>query len=328
MLWAGAALGALLVAFVLLTSGDERPTPTPPGAFSFAALGDAPYYPWEDLQFRRVRRSMDAHDLAWVLHVGDIFWRPCSDEMYRRQLGWFEASRHPVVYTPGDNEWTDCWEPGSGGFAPLERLERLRELFFPDPQRSLGESPMRLATQSADAAFPEFVENARWAHQGVVLCTVHLVGSRNGRDPFPARTAANDEEATRRTAAATAWLRESFAEAVASGASALVVAFHANPGFEESPDDPYRQAFEPFIAALEDEASAFGKPVLLVHGDDHEYVVDHPLTHRGTGRLLTNVTRLQVPGSPEVGWIRVVVRPGRDTTFEFESHVVPLWKYW
>ena len=56
-----------------VTAGPPKPLPTPPGTFAFAALGDAPYMPWESLQYRLVVRELDAHDLAFVAHVGDIF---------------------------------------------------------------------------------------------------------------------------------------------------------------------------------------------------------------------------------------------------------------
>jgi Calcineurin-like phosphoesterase len=310
------------------TSGSPPPTPTRPGTFVFAVLGDAPYYIWEDIKYRLVLKDLDAHDLQWVLHVGDIFWRPCTDGRYARSLGEFNSLRHPVIYTPGDNEWTDCWEPGSGGFAPRERLGRLRQIFFAEPTRSLGARRLPLLSEASHPPFAEFVENARWTHAGIIFATVHLVGSRNGMRGFAARTTADDEAAKRRTEAATAWLRETFAEARSVNASAVVIGFHGNPAFEERPGDPDREVFEPFIAALEEEVALFDGPVLVVHGDDHIYTVDRPLIRRTTGKRLEHFTRLQVPGSPQVGWVRVVVTHGATAPFSFEARVVPRWKYW
>ena len=154
------------------------------------------------------------------------------------------------------------------------------------------------------------------------------MGSRNALRPFPARTAADDAAAKRRTEAAAEWTRETFAAAKAANASAVVVAFHGDPGLREPAGDSYRQNYEPFLTALEEEAEAFRRPVLIVHGDSHEYTVDHPLVRRTTGRRLENLTRLDVPGSPDVGWVRVVVRPGAENPVGFEEHVVPAWKYW
>ena len=37
---------------------------------------------------------------------------------------------------------------------------------------------------------------------------------------------------------------------------------------------------------------------------------------------------MQVPGSPDVGWVRVVVSLGAAAFFSFEPRLVPRWKYW
>jgi len=327
VLMAGAILMLLLAGF-LATGGPPKREPRPAGSFVFAALGDAPYYVWEEIQFSLLLRELQASDLAWVLHVGDIFWHPCSDAMYRTALRRFNRLRHPVIYTPGDNEWTDCWERGSGRYAPQERLDRIRRIFFTDPKRSLGRKPLALQPQGGEGEFPEFVENGRWSREGFLFATFDLPGTMNGMTPFPGRTSSDDAAAKRRTRAASAWLRETFAEAARRKTQAVVVAFHANAALEEPAADPYRAAYDPFLAVLEEEAGRFGGPVLVVHGDGHEYVVDHPLVSRATGRRLTNLTRIQVPGSPEVGWVRIVVTPGDSQPFAFEKHVLPRWKYW
>jgi hypothetical protein len=319
---------SLLVVVFLITRGPEAPVPNPPGTFSFAVLGDAPYYPWEDLQFQLVLKSLNANDLSWIIHVGDIFWRPCTDDHYRKNVDRFNALRHPVIYTPGDNEWVDCWEPESGGFGPLERLDTIRRIYFATSGHSLGAVTLTVASQSSGDHFPEFVENVRWVHEGFVFATVNIVGSENAMKSFPGRTEADDSASKRRTEAAAAWVRESFAEARNINASAVVVSFHASAELEGNPDDAYRQAFEPFITVIEEEAERFARPVLLAHGDGHKYTVDKPLVRRTTGQLLENVTRLQVPGSPAVGWVRVVVTPGATDPFVFDQHVVPRWKYW
>ena len=326
--WIALALVAVLALTLWFTSGPPAPTPTPPGSFAFAAFGDAPYYWWEELKFRQVLRSLDQHDLTFVIHVGDIFWRPCTDRHYQAALDRFNGLRHPVIYTPGDNEWTDCWERGSGSFAPLERLQSLRRIFFANPGVSAGLRRIPLDPQSAIPGLPEFVENVRWSHAGITFATVHLVGSGNGRTKNPGRKPEDDAEITRRTEAAAAWVKETFAAATASGAPAIVIAFHGAPGFDLPADNQHRQLFEPFLEALEVETERFGRPVLAIHGDDHEYTVDHPLRRRTTGQRLENFTRLMVPGSPDVGWVRVVITPGATATLSPDARVVPRWKYW
>jgi nucleotide-binding universal stress UspA family protein len=304
---------AALVVFVILTRGPEPPSPTPPGTWAFAVMGDAPYYIWEELQFRLVRQALDENDLAFVVHVGDIFWRPCTDAHYREALGWLEDLQHPVVYTPGDNETFDCYQEGAGAFDPQDRFAAVRRIFFAEPTQSLGRTKMPLVSQGG-----EFVENARWTRGGIVFATVDMIGSKNGMKKYPGRTPADDAASRRRTEAAVRWTRETFAEAVRTDAPAVVLGFHADALASEG---DYRQAYEPFITTLDDEAARFGRPILAVHGDGHDYTIDHPLR-------AANLTRLQVPGSPLVGWVKVIVRPGSPPSFAFEEHVVPRWKYW
>jgi hypothetical protein len=317
---------AAFTALVLSTSGPPAPTPNPPGTFAFGALGDAPYEPWEAWRYPLMLEDMNGNDLAFSIHVGDIFWRPCSDDRYERSLRWFNGLKHPLIYVPGDNEWADCWTAQEGGFNPRDRLAMLRRILYPRPGSSLGRQPLPVETQAANPAFAEFVEHARWSQSGLIFATIHVVGSGNFTERFPARTDADDEEARRRLAAALAWLRETFARAKAQSATAVVVSFHADPGFDWSPAD--QVPFRPLLDALEDEAVAFDKPVLLIHGDSHDFTTDHPLKARATRQTIAGVTRLEVPGSPLVGWVRVVVTPGAIPSFAFEQRLVPRWKYW
>jgi hypothetical protein len=54
--------------------------------------------------------------------------------------------------------------------------------------------------------------------------------------------------------AALAWLHETFARATSQSATAVIVSFHADPGFDWFPTD--RSPFEPLLDAFEDEAGA------------------------------------------------------------------------
>ena len=296
---------AAIVIFFLMTAGPPAPLPTPRGSFAFAALGDAPYYPWEEWRFRTVLKDLDQHDLSAVIHVGDVFWRPCTDDHYRMVLARFERLRHPVAYTPGDNEWTDCWENGSGAFDPLERLASLRRIFFARP-------PALPAYERQ----PVHVENARWRQHGIVFATLHLPGSRNGTGKTPE----GDAAARERLEAGVAWLRATFARA--QNAPAVVLAFHTGLYLDRPRGHDGRAPYEPFIAALEEEVARYRKPVLIIHGDDHNYTVEKPLRH------LPNLTRLEVPGSPAVGWVRVVVTPRAVSPWAFTPRIAPKWKFW
>jgi hypothetical protein len=169
------------------------------------------------------------------------------------------------------------------------------------------------------------VEHARWFHGGVAFVTLHVVGTANGGRPFAGRAERHDEEVRRRTAAA-AWLYESFEAAVRAGASAVVVAFHAQIFDADSERD--RAAFAPLHEALLELATHIGRPVLVVHGDGHTYTVDRPLRDPASGATIANLQRLETYGSPDIGWVDVVVNPGATEPFRFEPNVTPRWLWW
>lgn len=315
-------LPVLIVLLGLVACSD--PSDDGPALFRFAVFGDGPYYGIEMGRYRHVLRQIDEHDLAFLIHVGDILWYPCSEAAYRARRAGLDSLRHPVIYTPGDNEWTDCHEQRPGRYDPLDRLAVLRRVFFDRADRSLGREALPLTVQSADTAYGEFVENARWIRDSVVFATLHVVGSRNGTDPFPGKTAASDDEAARRLAAAVAWSREAFAFATAMNARAVVLAMHADPDFERRYGD--HEVYEPLFAVWAEGALAFGRPVLVIHGDSHEFIVDRPLVDPGTGRAIATVTRLETMGSPDIGWVEVVVDPTDPAMFRFTPRVAGRWR--
>jgi len=108
-------------------------------SFAFGVIGDLPYSPEQEAQFPNLLQEMNDADLAFVVHVGDFkdSSAPCSDDLFTQRKALFQTSRHPFIYLPGDNEWTDCHLAKAGGYDPLERLARLRGLFF-SGNRSLG----------------------------------------------------------------------------------------------------------------------------------------------------------------------------------------------
>lgn len=311
--------GIALAALALACSPPDL-APLPPGTFAFAVFGDGPYRAWEMNRFRRLIQDVNRAELQWFLHVGDILWYPCSDQTYRDRLNDMNSIRHPVVYTPGDNEWTDCHELIAGRFQPLDRLRQIRATFFAQPETSLGGGAMPLATQSRDSAFAEYVENARWQFGGFVFATLHMVGSGNASSPFEGRTRADDVEVAARTGAAIAWMEEAFRIARSEGLKGVVLAIHGDPGLEDYPSD-VDQSYATWVQRLEDLVKGFQGPVLLIHGDSHELLMDQPLRERTSGQPLANFTRLETYGSPDIGWIRVVV----DTTagsFTFEPRLM------
>jgi len=301
-------------------SEPPRPPPRPPAAgFAFGVFGDAPYGGSDERAYRRLLEDVSRSGLAFLIHIGDLHGGRCADEVIEQRYRSLSSLPVPVIYTPGDNEWTDCHRRGGGGFAPLERLQRIRSIFFSHPRASLGASPIVLESQSAYPAWAEFVENARWVRAGFVFATVHLVGSANGTEPFATRSSLDDDAARRRVAAAIAWLDAAFAIARRDSLHGVVVAMHADPYIElRGPTNPY----EPFLARLAEQVSTFDGVVVLLHGDSHAYRVDHPLRRAGASDTLRNFTRVETFGSPDVGWLRIVVDTAKGTVASVEPRLM------
>lgn len=99
--------------------------------YQFALTGDLPYDPVQEQKFEQLLLEINRAQLEFVVHDGDFKGgsTPCTDEVFIQRLNLLQQFVHPLIYIPGDNEWTDCHREGPGQFDPLERLAKIRELF-------------------------------------------------------------------------------------------------------------------------------------------------------------------------------------------------------
>lgn len=278
--------------------------------FSFGAFGDTPYFDREVPAVRRLLAEMAQQGVAFVVHVGDIKsgTSVCSDELLRDRRDLLDASPAPLVYTPGDNEWTDCHRSSAGAYDPLERLGRLRTLFF-DSDESLGQRKLRLVRQSDDPRFRSYRENARWTAGDVIFVTLNVPGSNNNLG----RSGSMGAEHAERMRANFAWLDQAVMLAREPAVRGLVIFTQADPGFGSGTGR--NDGYAAFRAALRALAADFHKPILFVHGDGHRFLVDRPLRDPRTRAPLGNFTRVEVFGSPTVGWVRIDVQPDGERLF-------------
>jgi len=303
------AAGALLLALVAGCATHPRN----PDAYSFAVMGDTPYTPAEEGPYHLLLQQLDTANVAFVIHVGDIISGSgaCTDALYAKRKAEFDAVAHPFIYTPGDNEWTDCHR---AGWDSIERLAALRKVFFAD-RKSLGRNPIELAAQdhclAPDCHCPAVPENRFWTRGGVRFVTLSVPGSNNNTG----RNAVNDAEAACRQEANFAWLEQAVHASENSQTVALVIALQADPW---APKEP---VYEPLLARVRDAARRLQKPVLFVHGDSHIYTVDTPFKD-AMGNTLARITRLETYGSPFVGWVEVGVDPDDPEVFSFKPHLV------
>ncbi len=309
--------------------------------YEIGLFGDMPYGPNGRLQYPHVIADMNSHDLAFSIFDGDIKngGEPCyadidgsaqkagQPDVYKYALNLFNQFRDPVVYVPGDNEWTDCDRPSTAGptFDSVDRLNYLRQVFFPD-DRSLGRRTLQLTRQS-----PQYPENVRWTRGPVTYVGVNVPGSNNNYIPDGdvkdgPQAEANAEYAAR-NAANLRWIRDSFAAAKASDSKAIMITVQADM-FGDSPTAPGGTTVDPTDhfadtkALLARAAVDFGKPVVLVNGDSHYFTVDKPLSD-DAGNVIENFTRVMTFGSSLNHWASATVDPADPQIFSFHQHIVP-----
>lgn len=267
----------------------------------FAIIGDTPYTEAERALLPRMLSQIAERQPAFILHAGDIKsgGQRCDDAMYYDRRTLFDAVAVPLVYTPGDNEWTDCHRASNGGYDPVERLDFLRRVFFAQP-RSLGTPPLAVERQSDASPAVPYPENLRWARDGVVFATLNVTGSNNnfGKSGTPGR------EYRQRHAANLAWMADAFARADATRARLIVLAMQGDPHFKVYAAGTPTPGFADFLDHLRRYVLATGRPVILIHGDSHDHKIDHPLMD-AQGRVIDRFTRIETYGAPFMGWVEV-----------------------
>ena len=281
--------------------------------FTMAVIGDVPYGNNQEATFGDLIGAVN-HDpkVRLVVHVGDIKSgsTTCSDERFAAVSDAFDTFEDPLVYTPGDNEWTDCHRANNGGYNPLERLHAVRTVYFAHPGSALGRRPKRVAHQA------ELVENVRWIESRAAFATLHVIGSNNGLAPwtglgFTSPTPAQAAEVEARIAAAVEWVDVTFDTAEADGLQGVVLIMQADTW-----DPVPTSAQAAIVQRIADRTAAFAGQVLLLQGDSHEFVADDPLH-------LSNFTRIVVHGETlPFEYLRLTVDPRLPELFRWERVAV------
>src|SRR3954464_3589075 len=102
---------------------------TNPNTLTLAVFGDSPYYdpsfdphpPWTKVppklpgaEFNKTPAFIDTINadpsVQEIIHVGDIHSgsEACTRPFDQAILNFWTAFIRPLIYTPGDNEWSDC----------------------------------------------------------------------------------------------------------------------------------------------------------------------------------------------------------------------------
>jgi hypothetical protein len=139
-------------------------------------------------------------------------------------------------------------------------------------------------------------------------------------------------------------LKDTFAEAEADDSAGVMIVWQADPGFDTSgyqggprrdprtlvlvPGSAAADGLQDILTELRAQTIAFRKPVVLVHGDSHYFMVDKPFRD-SAGRQIENFTRVETFGDNAafglnaVHWVKVLVDPQSRDVFAFQPQTVP-----
>ncbi|MEO7942666.1 MAG: metallophosphoesterase [Marmoricola sp.] len=290
-----------------------------PGSLTYAVYGDAPYgsSPTDTSETDATPgfiRAVNADKaVSAVLHVGDIHSgsQYCTQAYDQQVADLWAGFADPMIYTPGDNEWSDCHKKKEGGGSynaatgqidyvkdaegnlvnyaggnPVDNLAMVRSIFFARPGGTLGSGRLKVLSQAQvdNHAHPtdgQYVENVMWERDGVLFATLNVPGgSNNDADPWyaaPTATPQQTTEAANRTGAALRWLDRAFTTAIKTHARSVVVMTQADMWDLDGKEVSHLTNYEPIVNSLATHTQAIGKPVLLLNGDSHVYRSDNPL---------------------------------------------------
>lgn len=310
--------------------------------YTLAVIGDTPYGPEKLAELPSLIELINSDSkVDLVAHLGDIkagSSSPCTNEYIENIRTLFDGFKDPLVYTPGDNEWTDCHvaSKNNGLYTPTERLQFVRQVFFPVAGQTLGGRKKQLLTEADDIENSAFVENTMWMESQVVFAALNIPGSNNDKTSWGSTLPADAgnypsqaQEVATRAQANTAWLDRAFAIANANNAAGVVLLFQADMW------DPTASlsGFDDLVTQIGNLSAAFGKPVLLLEGDSHIFRVDNPFAaasplhgmHTATP-VAENVMRIVVEGSAagRTEYLRLTIDPQNKDGQLFTYERVPL----
>ena len=284
-------------------------------------LGDMPYTNPRDFpRFERLIDEINKEKPDFSVFLGDTKSgsSPCTNEYAVKIDNYFNTFNQPLVYSIGDNEWTDCHRPAAGEYDPLERLSYLRSVDFKDT-KSFGKTKLDL-TRQADVmiGYKKFVENSLWIKKKFIFVSLHIPGSNNNFG----RTPEADAEYKERNQANLAWIDYAFDIASNKKLDGVVFLYQADMFYSKELAKDDTSGFKDTIQKFTERAEAFQKPVLLVNGDSHKLIIDQPIKMTNGKHVLENLYRLQVMGEDQIQAVEIEINKKANFPFSFRPFIV------
>ena len=217
--------GLIAVALAAAPAGArdrKKEKETDPDAHRFAVVGHRAAEGGE-AALKEVLLQAKDEELAFLVVTGiKGAGEACGDRLYQKRRDLFDKARRPVILSLSGNDWTGC-RNSAGRTNAIERLNRLRELFYGEPE-SLGKARLPLTRLSSSPRFRSYAENAHWQVGKVLYATINLPAANN----HYLAAAGRNSEYEDRTVANRFWLNRLFAIARQDKVDAVVLFAEGN----------------------------------------------------------------------------------------------------
>jgi hypothetical protein len=271
----------------------------------FSAMGCGPY---SGDDFKAIRHYVSEENRQkgseFLIHLGDINSGDMARQGKLTEAHYLSikklltrGNQIPTYIIPGDNEWNDRPDPETGWRHWTAHLGSLEKNYT-----------VKWNTDRQKAR----PENFTFIKSGVLFIGINLVGGRiHDRKEWARRFGENND-----------WIETQFIKHRKT-VQVAVVCCHANPIRMVKGKPQARPPFAPFCDRFAKLGAAFGKPVLFLHADGHQWIVDQPWNNA------PNITRIQLDRVNQTfPPVQFTIRPAAKKPFSFDRRLKkPGWKF-
>jgi hypothetical protein len=274
--------------------------------FSFGVIAHPFKANSDESPLRAAIKSSDTDNLVFVVANGiKSNTEPCSDDLYTKRKALLDSAQNGLILSLAESDWSEC-KKSSGRTAAIERLNRIRELFFSD-EFSFGASKIPVLRQSASPRFRSYGENARWEVNNILFATINLPANNNNY----LAAAGRNSEFEDRMIANREWLQRLVTYATLKKLHGIVLFCDGNPISIPTPQNNKRDGFLEIRRQLIASAAKFSGKVLIIHNQPSTPPSSAITWHGNLGEY-----------GATSGWIKVTVVPSSPTLFSISENPI------
>jgi hypothetical protein len=223
------ALSVVATVAAAATAATSTAQAAPPvHGFQFAVIGHSFKSEADEAVLKRAIADATQASPAFIVATGiKAGTEPCSDKLYAQRRALLDESSPPMIVSLAGSDWSACVN-SLGRSNAIERLNRLRELFYADGE-SLGARRIQVTRLSSTAKFRSYAENAHWEYGKVLFATINLPANNNHFRPEAGRNSEYED----RLVANRAWLHRLFTLAERQKLQGLVLFSDGDVGVQQ-----------------------------------------------------------------------------------------------